>query len=109
MNIYINILIVFIIFYYIIRFTINMRGEEKQLQSNSGTPRPTQTVPPVTTFINMKTVSEGTDKKQIDTDAVAVLVKLGYNKVEATQRVVKVWDGMMETQDTVKMAIRTVM
>ena len=91
MNIYINILIVFILFYYILKF----------MQSNSGTPRPTPTVPPITAFV--------APKKQIDTDAVAVLVKLGYNKIEATQRVVKVWDGMMETQDTVKMALRAVM
>ena len=85
-------------FYYLIKF----------FQSKSGTPRPTQIVPPVTAFSNMKTVTEGTHKKMIDNDAVAVLMKLGYNKIESTRRVVSVYDGAMQTQDVVKMALRAV-
>jgi len=99
MNIYINIMIAFTLLMIIMAISCRL-NQELPAQSKSS--------PPIPAFINMKTVSKGTDKKQIDNDAVAVLVKLGYNKVEATQRVVKVWDGIMGTQDTVKMALRTV-
>ncbi len=99
MNIFINILITAVLFYYILKFFCS---------GGLGTPRQPTTVPPVTAFINMKTENERTHKKQVDNDAIAVLIKLGYNKTEAMRRVVSVYDGIMRTEDTVKMALRAV-
>ncbi len=96
MNIFLNIIIVSIIFYYLIRF----------FDFKMGTPRIDRVVLPTTAYINIKTTTEGTPRKQIDNDAIAVLVKLGIPKTEATRRVVGVFDGVMGTSDVVKLALR---
>lgn len=96
MNIFHNIIIVSIIFYYLIRL----------LDIKPGTPRIDRGVLPTTSYINMETTTEGTPRKQVDNDAIAVLVKLGIPKTEATQRVVRVFDGVMGTPDVVKLALR---
>lgn len=53
-----------------------------------------------------KTIQQ--DKQEIDKDAVACLIALGYQKKEAMERVMKVFSSGTPTQDTVKKAMQVI-